>query len=510
MYHTGNNTDETRMLIDQTESANDTNSPSIERMKPLQARIGVLGVGHHTYWPQFNGLLEEIEEKQRMFEERISDDEVEVISLGMSDCAETAYELVPKIKAANLDLLFINMLTYATSSSIAAIFQQIDLPMVMVALQPMEAMDYSQATTYMQLLNDDICAIPEFVNVAVRMDRPVPPLVIGTLHNDEAAKQAVADYCQIAKVLRSLKTARIGQMGHVLEAMLDMHTDPTQLSATFGCHVVQTEPDDVLKHYQAASEDAVKEYVQKILRFFDTPDPQSDPITEKLSQEDLYEAARVGVSLNHFIAEKKLDGLAYYYEGQPESEIRKVVTNFIVGNSLLTAGGFPMCGEMDLKTCIAMLIMDRLEMGGSFAEFHPVDFKEGFVLVGHDGPHHINIAQGKPVLRSLKKYHGKPGKGASVEFTIKAGPITMLGIAQKADGSFKFVIAEGESQHGPIPPTGNTNTRGFFGPDVRTFLTRWFSEAPTHHFALGIGHRADTIQQVGRFLGVETVIIDQT
>jgi len=139
-----------------------------------------------------------------------------------------------------------------------------------------------------------------------------------------------------------------------------------------------------------------------------------------------------------------------------------------------------------------------------------VDFKEGFVLVGHDGPHHINIAQGKPVLRSLKKYHGKPGKGASVEFTIKAGPITMLGIAQKADGSFKFVIAEGESQNGPIPPTGNTNTRGFFGPDVRTFLTRWFQEAPTHHFALGIGHRAKTIQQVGEFLGIETVIIDQS
>ncbi|MGD1890746.1 MAG: arabinose isomerase [Cyclobacteriaceae bacterium] len=497
-------------LSDSKVISTDVNPLSIERIKPLTASVGVLGVGHHTYWPQFDGLLEEILEKQRVFEERISGNGMEVISLGMSDCAETAYELIPKIKAANLDLLFIDMLTYATSSSIAAIFQQVDLPMVMVALQPMEAMDYSRASTYMQLLNDDICAIPEFINVAVRLGRPVPPMVIGTLYNDEAAEQAVAEYCQIAKVLRSLKTAHVGQMGHVLEAMLDMHTDPTQLSAAFGCHVVQTEPDDVLKHYQNADDAEVEEYVQKILSFFDTPDPKSDPITEKLSQEDLYEAARVGVSLNHFITEKKLDGLAYYYEGQPESEIRKVVTNFIVGNSLLTAGGFPMCGELDLKTCIAMLIMDRLEMGGSFAEFHPVDFKEGFVLVGHDGPHHINIAQGKPVLRSLKKYHGKPGKGASVEFTIKAGPITMLGIAQKADGSFKFIIAEGASRNGPHPPTGNTTTRGFFGPDVRTFLTRWFQEAPTHHFALGIGHRAKTIQQVGEFLGIETVIIDQS
>ena len=166
-----------------------------------------------------------------------------------------------------------------------------------------------------------------------------------------------------------------------------------------------------------------------------------------------------------------------------------------------------MCGESDLKTCIAMLIMDRLNIGGSFAEFHPIDFNTGFVLVGHDGPHHINIAEGKPVLRSLLKYHGKPGSGASVEFKIKEGPITMLSISSTYSGKFKFVIAEGESMHGPIPPTGNTNTRGFFKPDVKTFLKRWVAEGPTHHFALGIGNHAKTIKKIADYLNIEAVII---
>jgi L-arabinose isomerase len=178
-----------------------------------------------------------------------------------------------------------------------------------------------------------------------------------------------------------------------------------------------------------------------------------------------------------------------------------------VGNSLLTAAGFPMCGESDLKTCVAMLIMDRLEIGGSFAEFHPVDFHEGFVLVGHDGPHHINIAEGKPVLRSLLKYHGKPGAGASVEFKIKEGPITMLSIGQTGQGKFKFVLAEGESVHGPIPATGNTSTRGYFQPDVRTFLKRWVAEGPTHHFALGVGHHAHSIAKIADVLGIESAIV---
>lgn len=479
----------------------------IKRLKPLHARVGVLGVGHHTYWDQFDGLLDQLHEKISAFDQIVKSNGVEVIHFGISDCAETAYRFADKINESNLDLLFIDMVTYATSSSIAAIFNSCNLPMVLVALQPDKALNYELANTHMQLYNDDICAIPEFVNVAIRLGKPIPEMVIGILDGDDSAMAEIYEYCQIAKVLQSLKKARIGQMGHVLEAMLDMHTDATLLTSTFGCHIVQTEPEEVLRHFRDAQEEHISNYKSEIVQFFDFPDPKSDPITEKLKPEDLEIAAQVGVALDRFIEEKNLDGLAYYYEGEPESELRKVVTNFIVGNSMLTAAGFPMCGEMDLKTCVAMMIMDRLEMGGSFAEFHPVDFNEGFVLVGHDGPHHINIAEGRPVLRSLKKYHGKPGHGASVEFKIKSGPITMLSIAQKADGKFKFIIAEGDSQDGPIPPTGNTNTRGFFKPDVRTFLKRWFSEGPTHHFALGIGHKANTLKKIGKFLDIETVII---
>ncbi len=484
-------------------------SKKIERINPLTARVGIIGVGHHTYWDQFEGLLKEIKNKLNVFDGMVKKNGVETFNFGISDRAETAYQLIPQIKAANLDLLFIDMLTYATSSSIAAIFREIDAPMALVALQPLRAMNYQELSTYMELLNDDICAIPEFTNVASRFGIPVPPVIIGTLYDDHEAVAEIREYCQIAKVLNSLNNARIGQMGHVLEAMLDMHTDPTQLTAAFGCHIVQTEPEEVIGHFREADPEEIKNYQKKIKEFFDFPDPKSDPITEKLSEEDLETAARAGVALEYFIHDKKLDGLAYYYEGEPASEMRKMVTNFIVGNSLLTAGGFPMCGEMDLKTCIAMMIMDRLEMGGSFAEFHPVDFNEGFVLVGHDGPHHINIAEGRPLLRSLKKFHGKPGKGASVEFKIKEGPITMLGITQKSDGRFKFVIAEGESRSGPIPPTGNTNTRGFFEPDIKTFLKRWFAEGPTHHFALGTGHRAETIRTIGNFLDIESVIISK-
>lgn len=479
----------------------------IKRTK-TRPRIGVFGVGYFNYWAQFDGLLDDMMKKQAVFIQKIESlDSVEIVEFGLVDDATKAYELVPKLNAANLDLIFCDMLTYATSSTFGIIIKRIDVPIVLVALQPDQAMDYSRASTYMQLYNDDICSLPEFAGVAVRMGKKVPNLIIGTLHDDPAAEAEIEEYCRIAAVLHDLKTARIGHIGHPIEAMLDMHSDSTMLTAHFGAHIVQCEAHEIVSHYQKATDAEIEAVKERILAFFDTPDPVSDPISEKLRDSDLHTAAQATVALERFIRTKKLDGLAYYYDGPEGSDTRVVMSNLIVGNSLLQGAGFPMCGESDLKTCIAMLIMERLGIGGSFAEFHPVDFKEGFVLVGHDGPHNIAIAEGQPVLRSLKKYHGKPGFGAGVEFKIKEGPITMLSISSTYEGKIKFIIAEGESIAGPIPPTGNTNTRGFFKPDVRTFLKRWISAGPTHHFALGVGHHAQTIQKIADYLKVESVII---
>jgi len=481
----------------------------VPRRKPLTAEIAVISVGLNTYWKQFPGLLDEMKRKTGILLEKLGKHQVRVTDFGMIDNAVKAYETLPAVKAADPDVLLVDMVTYATSVTFAPIIREMNCPVVLLALQPLSAMDYANGTTYIQLCNDDLCSVPEFTGVAIRMGKPVADVIIGMLENDAEADRRIAEWCRIAHVRHDLRRARLGLMGHVLDTMLDMQTDPAAVTAAFGAHAVPCEADEIMSEYQVLADDdpEVGTMSGRILEFFDTPDPGADSITEKLTAADLLTASRVGVALERFIAKKKLDGFAYYYEAQPESEMRKLVTNFIVGNSLLTGAGFPMCGEFDIKTCIAMLIMDRLEIGGSFAEFHPIDFGRDTVLVGHDGPHHVNIADRKPVLRSLKKYHGKPGSGAGVEFNIKTGPITLLSIGVNAEGKFKFVIAEGESLPGPIPPTGNTNTHGKFRPDVRTFLQKWCMAGPTHHFALGVGHHAEELKKIADSFQLDSVII---
>ena len=479
----------------------------ILRKNKRTARIGIFAVAHATYWEQFEGLLDNIMNYHNEFCKLVEKNGVEIVDFGIIDSSQKAYAAIPEILAANIDVLFCNMVTYATSSVFAPIIQEVNKPMVLVALQPRRALDYTKASTFMQLENDNICSVPEFTGVAIRLGKKVHDVIIGCLYDDDEAKLEILKWCDIAKVLHDLKGARIGLMGHALEAMYDMHADPTAVSATFGLHVPLLEIDDVIEVYNTVTESEIENKIRIIDEEFDMPVPESDPVTMKLTDEDKYQAAKTAVALDKFVEKYNLTGLAYYYEGEKNSLHRKVATTFIVGNSILNAQGIPMCGEFDVKTCIAMLIMDRLDIGGSFAEFHPFDFKEDFILVGHDGPHHLKIANGKPVLRSLKKYHGKPGNGASVEFKIKEGPITMLGITQTGNGKFKFVIGEGISKQGSIPPTGNTNTRGFFAPATKEFIKKWVMEGPTHHYALGIGHHADTISKIADILGVEYVVV---
>lgn len=479
----------------------------ISRKKERTARIGTFAVAHAKYWEQFEGLYENIMGYHSDFCDIVKTNGVELVDFGMIDSSEKAYETVKKMQAASLDLVFCNMVTYATSSVFAPILRELDRPIVLTALQPLEALDYDKANTFMQLENDSICSVPEFTGVAIRLGKKVYDVIIGGLYNDDEAKHDIAEWCDIAKVLHDLKGARMGLMGHVMEAMYDMHADPTAVSAAFGLHIPLIEVDDVIDLYNTVTEEETAAKIKLIEAEFDTPEPKSDPVTSKLTEEDKIQAAKSAVALDKLVEKYNLTGLAYYYEGSEGSLHRKLASTFIVGNSILNAQGIPMCGEYDIKTCIAMLIMDRLDIGGSFAELHPFDFREDFILIGHDGPHHLRIAEGKPVLRSLKKYHGKPGSGASVEFKLKEGPITMLGITQTANGKFKFVIGEGMSRAGAIPPTGNTNTRGFFEPTTKEFIKKWVMVGPTHHYALGIGHHASTIAKIADVLGIDYEIV---
>ena len=470
-----------------------------------KTKIALVSLGHYIYFEQFAGLKEELMEKGEEFKKYLTPTDCEIIDMGYIDCVEASFETVKQLKKEDADLLFILLSTYVPSAVCAPLARYLDIPQVLVGIQPLQHLDYSNTTTYMQLVNDDICAMPEIAGVYGRLGKSIPPCIVATASQSDYIKAQVNEWISVAKAMSGFKYETFGYLGHTYEGMYDMHTDPTAFTAAFGSHVKMLEMCELARLADEVSDEEITKQIKEIKNIFEICDPSIDPLTDYVQDEDLSFSARQTVALKKLVENNKLTALAYYYKSEPQNPYEQLAANLIIGNTLLTSSGIPLAGEADLKTAAAMLIMKNIGGGGSFAEIHPFDTCDDVVLIGHDGPHNITIAEGKPRLRKLKKYHGKSGSGIGVEFSLKSGPVTLLSINVNHEGKFYMVAAEGVSIAGEIPQTGNTNTRVSFNCPVCEFLAHWCEAGPTHHLALGVGHHINTLRKFSRISGIELI-----
>jgi L-arabinose isomerase len=470
-------------------------------------RIGVFGIGLAAYWPQFEGLRERLESYRQRLETRLGELGADVVSAGLVDTAEAARDAGETLAAARVELVLVYAATYATSSQVLPAVQAAKAPVVILNLQPTRTLDYEGMTTGEWLANCAACCVPELAGAFTRARIPYST-VTGTLGDGDPAWAAIGEWIDAAAATRSLRSARFGFLGHTYPGMLDMYSDFTQIHAQTGAHVEVLEIDELVARVESAGAEAVERKGDEIREVFDLAEPGADPIADEISAEVFQWSARVAVGLDRLVEDFRLDGLTYYYRGADGNVNERVGAGLIVGNSLLTARGVPAAGEGDLKTNVAMFLLDRLGAGGSYTEFYALDFDEEFVLMGHDGPGHLAIAEGRPVARALALYHGKAGAGLSIEMKVRLGPVTILCLTQTADGRLKLIAAEGESIPGPTFRIGNTNSRLRFGKGPAAFMDAWCAEGPTHHVALGVGHQVPRISKVADLLGLDFAIVE--
>jgi len=456
-----------------------------------RAKAGVFAIGLQAYWSQFDGLRERLCGYQRRLEERLGR-LADVVSAGLVDTVEAARAAGSLFRREEVDIVFCHVATYATSSQVLPVVQQTGVPAVVLNLQPSAALDYPRVDTAEWLAHCSVCCVPEIANAFARAG--VDFHVVSGMLEDAAAWREIEEWCQAAGVVRAVRRSRIGFLGHTYPGMLDMYSDFTMVQAQLGAHIEVLEMCDLASQLPPPGVEAVEQKLAEARQTFEL-DATVDP-------EDLLWAARVAVALDLLVARFALDGLAYYYRGVGGNNYERVAAGMILGNSLLTARGVPASGEGDLKNCVAMMILDRLGAGGSYTEFYAMDFREGFLLMGHDGPGHIAISDSRPILRGLGQFHGKRGYGVSVEFKVRTGPVTILGLTQTAEGRLKLIAAEGHSLPGPILRIGNTNSRLRFSLPPAEFVNRWCAEGPTHHCALGVGHRMGQLRKVARLFGL--------
>ncbi|HZC36841.1 MAG TPA: L-fucose/L-arabinose isomerase family protein [Chthoniobacterales bacterium] len=434
----------------------------------------------------------------------------EVISAGLVDSQPAAQDARTLFLREDVDLTICYVGTYATSSQVVPAVQRLPCPVLVLNLQPVPALDYHTTDTGEWLANCCACCVPEISCAFARCGIGFN-VVSGLLREEdgEAGRNAwreIRAWIKAAAAARRLRQSRLGFLGHTYPGMLDMYADFTMITGQTGVHIEVLEIDDLQTRVDQVTEDEIEGVIARTRKLFEiSSDSPSDPLAKAPQPEALAWSAKVAAGLDRLVADFQLDALSYYYRGADGNPQEVLGAGLILGNTLLTGRGVPCSGEGDTKNAIAMLIMDRLEAGGSFTELYAMDFVDQFLLMGHDGPFHLAIAEGKPNLRGLGLYHGKRGRGISVEARVKAGPVTILGLTQTGKGNLKMLVAEGQSIPGPILRIGNTNSRIRFSIGPAEFMDAWCVEGPTHHCALGLGHVANEIEKVARIVGLEVI-----
>jgi L-arabinose isomerase len=473
---------------------------AMARVVPRRTRIGLVAGGLGTYWPQFPDLLPQLQQSARVVSDRMRELDCDVIDVGFISDAQDGARAAEELRVAGCDLIVGFLTTYMTASMLVPIAQRSGAPVLLINLQPSEVMDHATFDTGQWLAYCGACPLPEMANTFLRAG--VPFRSVSGYLCDERAWARIVRWVKAAGVRGALRHSRHGLMGHLYPGMLDVSTDMTLVTSHLGGHMEVVEIDDLRVRVDAVTDAEIADRQALAREVFTLDDSVNDG--------DFRWAAQVSVGLDRLIDDFALDSLAYYHRGLEGEKHERLGAGLILGASLLTARGIPVVGEYELRTSLAMLILDRLGAGGSFTEFQALDFQAGVVEMGHDGPAHLAISDHKPLLRGLGIYHGKRGYGVSVEFDVRHGPVTTFGLGQLRDGSFRFVASEGTVVDGPHLKIGNTTSRVDFGCDPGLWTDEWSASSIGHHWGLGTGHRVAELRAVADLMDLEIVEIKPT
>ena len=461
----------------------------------MSAKLGIFAIGLEAYWPQFTGMKETLLTHHRRLIDKFQPRDM--VSFGLVDSPQRAQEAGAFFKAADVDLVFCHLTTYASSEALLPVARALgDVTIVLLNVQSVPALDMDNVTTIDEWLGAGCtCAgLPEMTAVLRRSNHPFA-VVTGYLSGDDVLDREIGQWCATADAVQRLKSGNIGMLGRPYPGMMDLNVDETRIFSVFGSYVKHLNWEEIAARIAAGFPSAhIEQAANRVKDVFNLP--------ADLDEQHLTSMIEVLLATEALVRDHQLIALANHFEVQPGGYMNQIISASNPVFSLLMQRGIACPVEADIKTAIAILLMKSLAGSGMLAELYSMDFHQDLCIIGHSGAGDPDIADQKSLLRMSPVFHGKPGSGFLTQFTPACGPITLASITQEPGGGYALVVAEGEIVAGKTLQLGDTNGLFRHRAGLRAFVNNWSSYGPTHHTAMGRGHHAQAFHKLGQLLSI--------
>ncbi len=467
------------------------NSLNAQRPRP---RIGLLPTGLKIYWeqyPRLEALGRAMYAQLRERLERIG----EIVAPDVVDTPEKAEAAAAFFRANPVDLLLVFPFGYTTGMCVAPVARVINVPIRLLNAHVDRSYDYRNADTTEYLYHEGVCCIPEYAGMLVALGKR---FVVRTgAFSDERLWREVEADCRGAAAARVFREQNFAVIGNTYTHMTDMPVDEHRLLRTTGRLLVRPEVEEVLEAYRRVQPDRIADMIAQFRTMYE--------VDSSVLDEHLDLSARIAVAFDDVIAHHNIGAFGYYWWGESETLIQ-LRAQSALAVSRLAALGCPGVTEGDIKTAMAMKLLGLLGGGGMFVEFFSMDFDENFIMMGHDGPSNVALAEGRPVLQHLDQHHGKTGSGIGIDFRMRTGPVTLVNCTQfDAGETFKLIYTVAEVIPGDVLHIGNPNCRVRLAKPIHEFMDAWCREGPVHHTALGQGDLGDAVESFAEAMGLRCV-----
>lgn len=455
----------------------------LKKENEIKPKIGLLPTGHFYYWPQFPALKEMGMKMYRNLLEMLNEN-ADVVAPELVDTMEKSRKAANLLKREDVDILLIFPLGYTPSMQIVPVVRELDVPVRILNAHEDRSYDFTTADTAVYLHHEGVCCVPEYSGALVNLGKKFR--VRTGFFDDPRLRMELKADIRGAAAAKFFKKMNVGLIGEVYTHMSDMPIDEHRLLKATGRMLKRPEVEEIENAYHRVTEEQLEDMCRQFRALYD--------VDRTVTNEHMRFSAQLAIAYDEVIRRHDIFAFGYYWWGEREL-ITQLRAQSNLAVSRLAALGRPGVTEGDVKSAMAMKIMDLLGAGGMFVEFFAMNFDEDFLLMGHDGPGNINMAEGKPRLQHLKVQHGKSGHGLGIDFDMKEGPVTLLNLTQfDAGETFKLIYSVGEIIPGPILSIGNPNCRVRVCRPIHEFMDAWCQQGPSHHIAIGYGDQSTALE----------------